>query len=379
MAFKFHCKFCQSKIEAPIEYKGSSIDCPTCNERLHAPTPTLSTGTVMDDYTIDALIGAGSMGEVYSAQQTTMGRDVAIKFIHQDKLEDDEERARFQREIKNLAKLTHPNIIGAIAAGKYMNNFYLVMNLVVGHSCEDLVEDGEAMEAKKALTYGLQVADALKYTWGNFNMLHRDLKPANIMIDRATDRAMLADMGIAKSIGTDIDLTMGGMVIGSPYYMSPEQAAGEDLDQRSDIYGLGATLYHLFSGIPPYDGGAPMQVLSLKLSKNPEPLSKLNPDLPEDYCKLVAKLMKRDADKRPADWDEAIQLIKQVLKGKKVDAKAANNTEAKKADGAKAIRVSSTAQKTPVRKKAAPAKSGGCLGLVVFGFMTLASGIKFFL
>ena len=378
MTFKFHCKFCQSKIEAPIEYKGTSIDCPTCNERLHAPSPTLSTGTIMDDYTIDALIGAGSMGEVYSAQQTTMERDVAIKFIHQDKLEDDEERARFQREIKNLAKLTHPNIIGAIAAGKYMNNFYLVMNLVIGHSCEDLVEDGKAMDPKQALTYGLQVADALKYTWGNFNMLHRDLKPANIMIDKASDRAMLADMGIAKSIGTDIDLTMGGMVIGSPYYMSPEQAAGEDLDQRSDIYGLGATLYHLFSGVPPYDGGAPMQVLSLKLSKNPAPLSKISPDLPEDYCKLVAKLMKRDINERPADWEEAISLIKKVLKGKSIDSKKA--VEPKRNDNAKPIRVNANnAAKSPARKKAAPAKSGGCLGLVVFGFITVAGGIKFFL
>ena len=169
------------------------------------------------------------------------------------------------------------------------------------------------------------------------------------------------------------------MVIGSPYYMSPEQAAGEDLDQRSDIYGLGATLYHLFSGVPPYDGGAPMQVLSLKLSKNPTPLSKLNPDLSEDYCKLVAKLMKRDVNERPADWDEAISLIKKVLKGKSIDAK--KTSEPKRNDSVKPIRVNANSTpKSPARKKAAPAKkSGGCLGLLVFGFMTVASGIKFFL
>ena len=312
MSFKFKCTYCQAVIVTD-RYRKSEV-CPSCTQDQLVPRTFYLPNDEIDGYVIDSIIGIGGTGEVYVAHQKMLERKVALKIIRQAKLEDPVEMSRFEREMKNLAKLNHPHIIGAHSAGYFEDNAYLVMRLIDGFSCADYLEYNKFMQPQQALTYILQMAKALQYTWDEFKMLHRDLKPANIMIEKASDMAMLADMGIAKQIGVDNDLTGSDTVIGTPFYISPEQVAGEELDERSDIYGIGATLYHLLCGEAPYDQEvAILTILTKKINEDPIDPREHNPELSDACRDLIMNFMQRDPKKRPVNWAKAILMIEQLI------------------------------------------------------------------
>lgn len=307
--FKFYCSVCQLKLSIEERFKGQIISCPKCKLDFKAPRPSYPAGTYIGDFRIDALIGSGSMAEVYSAYHKLMDRWVAIKIIKQKKL-DLEERLRFQREIQCLSRFHHPHFVGVVYAGEYHEDYFLAMDLIKGKTCKELSVIEGPFKVKRSLIYCLQIAEAMKYAWNQLQLLHRDIKPSNIMVDTEKDIALLTDLGISKSLAVESDLTKNDMVLGSPYYMSPEQAANKNLDLRSDIYALGATLYHFLSGTPPFDGQSPMEVLVAKTDTLPSPLKELNPDLPEVIYELVEELMQFQRDDRPDTWDKVIDLLK---------------------------------------------------------------------
>lgn len=317
MTFKFRCPHCFRKIGAEEEFKGAQTDCPSCGRSIKVPEARFGAGQNIGGFIIEQWLGNGAMGEVHLAKQAAMDRMVALKVMTHDKLSEEEDQLRFVREIHTLAKLNHPNIVSALSAGEFEGGSFLAMTYVNGITAEDKVNKEGPLPEKEALYCCECVAEALQYAWESGKILHRDVKPANFMIDDSNN-VLLMDMGIAKSLDSDNDITMAGMVMGTPYYMSPEQArADSNIDQRSDIYSLGASLYHMVTGIPPYNGQSSMQVMSKKLRVDPQDPQEINPALSAHMCKIIKKLMAIDVEERPADWEETIKLLKDTKKSGK--------------------------------------------------------------
>ena len=232
---KFTCSKCGVEIEAAENFAGSVAQCPNCNSTVMIPMPGIKPGIKIAGYEIVRRLGAGGMGDVWLANQTAMERKVALKILSPALTSDQEFIERFLKEIKTTAKLEHPNIVTAFDAGVDGKIYYLAMSFIDGVLLDDLLDSGKNVQEKEALRIVRSIADALRYAWDDFKILHRDIKPANIMLDTRKN-AKLMDMGISKSLSEEKGLTMTGMIVGTPYYMSPEQArADADIDCRADI------------------------------------------------------------------------------------------------------------------------------------------------
>ena len=327
---KLHCPLCFQKIACGDDFIGQEVTCPSCKRKVKIPAPTYNLGTKVNSFVLEQWLGKGAMGEVHLARQVGIDRLVAIKIIPRENLSDEEDRLRFVQEAKNLAKLNHPNIVTAIEAGEFEDGAYLAMSYIEGITVEDKINQEGKISEKEALKVCESIAGALEHAWDDYKIIHRDLKPANFMID-SKGKFHLMDMGIAKSMDTDMAITAVGIVMGTPYYMSPEQARGrKDLDFRSDIYSLGATLYHMVTGHPPFEGSdSSTQVMSIKLHDTPEDPKKYNPKLSREMCKLISILMATDAEKRPNSWQEVKKLLRKVRLNPK-SKKASSGSQAKK-------------------------------------------------
>ncbi|MCM8532515.1 MAG: serine/threonine protein kinase [Lentisphaeraceae bacterium] len=310
MDIKLRCPHCFLKISASDEHKGTKVDCPSCSKRIKIPSPKCGTGLDVGGFVIEQWLGNGAMGEVHLAKQTAMDRMVALKILPDECVEEDEDQTRFFQEVKTLAKLNHPNIVSAISAGEFDGGAYLAMNFINGVTIEDKINSEGSIGEKEAIRCALAIAEALDYAWKNNGLIHRDLKPANFMIDE-NEAIHLMDLGLAKTMDNDLNLTVDGIVMGTPYYMSPEQARGDKvLDQRSDIYSLGASLYHMVTGLPPYDGHSSLMVMTKKLSEPPIAAKVLKPNLSVKICHIIDSLMQLDKEDRMQEWPEVIQLLK---------------------------------------------------------------------
>ena len=315
MEIKFKCRYCKSKLSAEDSFYGTLIQCPGCNNQIKVPVPRFEVGEKLDNYEIEQWLGKGAMGEVYLARQVAMQRLVAIK-VHRLPIDEltEEEKQEFITEIRTLAKLSHPNIVTAFEAGEAKGSYYLAMSYVQGESLEEYLILNGSFEEKHAIKICLEVAKALKYAWERLQLLHRDIKPANIMIDESGN-VKLMDLGIAIRFGEEED---EDTIVGSPYYMSPEQARFDAVpDERSDIYSLGATLYHMLTNSEPYHGFGAEEIIRLKQEADPEWPQDINPDISDETAELIMHMMEFEPDDRPQDWDEVIELLNRSLRPKK--------------------------------------------------------------
>ncbi len=248
-------------------------------------------------YEIIEPIGHGSMGMVYKARDKTVpGRLVVIKLLAPELLDNELAVERFKREIRAAIQLEHPCFIQTYTAGKHEDSWFYVMEYVDGITIKkDLIKTGVYPE-DKALHLTELLTDALEYAAG-FNLVHRDIKPENIMI-LPDGRVKLCDMGLAKSTDTSNRLTMMGTVLGTPHYMSPEQAQGEDIDFRTDIYSLGATLFHMLTAVPPFDGEDPVKVITKLLTEEAPSPAEFSPDVSDGTCCVVAKMLTKKRAER---------------------------------------------------------------------------------
>ena len=248
-------------------------------------------------------IGEGGMGEVYLAEQLNMHRQVALKVLH-DKWADDEEfRKRFLLEARAAGKLSHHNLIQVYDVGKYQGVYYFSMEYVDGVTVEDLIEHEGQVPVEKVFDITLQVCNSLKYL-SREHIVHRDIKPANIMITK-DGMVKLGDFGFIQS-GYDAELLQEGTTLGTPDYISPEQARGDrNLDVRSDIYSLGATLFHMLSGDPMFKGSC-SKVMHDHLETEPPDLSRLRAGLPKDMVRVITKMVQKDPADRYQSADELI-------------------------------------------------------------------------
>ncbi len=273
----------------------------------------LAPGVKFGVYTILRSLGKGGMGEVWLAHHETMDIPVAIKVVHSHLTQSSDSLDRFLSEIRYTAKLRHSNIVRAHDAGCLHGIHFMVSDYVNGVSLTSKLDEGHVFSEHEVLKIGRFISDALKHAWTKHKILHRDIKPDNIMLDN-DGGVMLMDMGISKSLLDKApDLTSSDTLLGTPYYMSPEQIKGDDSDFHSDIYSLGATLYHLATGSRPYEAESIINVATMHITDPVPNAAEFNPDLSEGFVNLLQKMMAKDPDERQVSWDEVIKEIDLTL------------------------------------------------------------------
>jgi serine/threonine protein kinase len=255
-------------------------------------------GETVSHYRILERIGQGGMGVVYRAEDTSLHRQVALKFLPPDTADDTISVQRLVREARAAATLNHPHICAIYEIGRHEGRPFIVMELIKGRTLRQVLDDGR-VPIDELLALALQIADALDAAHAA-GLVHRDIKPSNIVV---TDRgqAKILDFGLAKApppapdastaAGAPGDLTAIGALVGTVPYMSPEQVRGEPLDERSDLFSLGIVLYEMATGRHPF-GGAPGAVaLSAIQREPPVPASRLVPDVPSDLERVIGRLL----------------------------------------------------------------------------------------
>ena len=260
-------------------------------------------------YTIESLLGQGGMGSVYRAMDQTLHRPVAVKVISGDVASNPELKSRFLQEARTVAKLRHPNIVAVYSAGDAEGLLYFAMELVPGESLRDLIQREGKVEPARAERILHELALALDYAHAN-GIVHRDVKPENILLDRETGRAMLTDFGVARALENSGNMTGTGMILGSPRYMSPEQATGEaTIDGRSDLYALALVGYEMFTGKPVVDSGNVAGMLVKHLTETPKPLAEAASSVPEGTAVAIDRALAKDRDQRWATGREMAEVI----------------------------------------------------------------------
>ena len=258
------------------------------------------TGRTVGTYRIDAWIGAGGMGEVYRAHDTKLDRPVALKLLPPQVTDDPERLRRFHSEARAASSLNHPNILVIHDFGDLESRPFIVSELVDGETLRQRLDRGAA-PVREVVGMAIQISGALAAAHAR-GLVHRDIKPENVMV-RTDGYVKVLDFGLAKLVEPSTDTatafhTQPGLVIGTPHYMSPEQAEGKDVDERSDIFSLGVTLYELTTGTRPFTGDSSLSVLSSILRDTPRPLTDVNPSLPAGLQRIVNRCLAKDRHRR---------------------------------------------------------------------------------
>ncbi len=274
------------------------------------------------DYELLEEIAQGGMGVVWKARQTSLNREVALKMIRAGALASPQEVQRFLREAEAAANLQHPNIVAIHEVGEHEGRHYFSMDYVAGRDLGALVRDGP-LAPRRAATYVKVIAEAIHFAHQR-GTLHRDLKPQNVLID-AANQPRITDFGLAKLMKDDSRLTQAGTVMGSPSYMPPEQAAGRggDVGPASDVYSLGAMLYELLTGRPPFRGATAMDTLVQVLEEEPTAPRKLKTDIPVDLETICLKCLEKAPSARYPTARALAEELERFLKGEPIQARPA--------------------------------------------------------
>ncbi len=290
---------------------GSDLNVSTSIQALIGVMP--SGKTRIGDYFLECHIGSGGMGEVFLARQISMKREVALKILQKSISSDTKYLERFFREVRLLAQIEHPNVVRAIEAGMEGDTCYFSMEYAPGMDLKKHIDTGRRFDEAGALRIAKDISSALKYAWDKHKLIHRDVKPANIILTPEGD-VKLMDLGISKIQSDRSDITVDGMMVGSPTYISPEQARAEqDIDSRADMYSLGASIYHMIAGVPPYEAETPMAVILRHLSAPIPDVRQLRPEISQSAAKIIIKMMAKNKADRFASWDDAIEEMETVL------------------------------------------------------------------
>src|SRR3954447_26748412 len=253
-----------------------------------------------DRYELGEILGFGGMSEVHLARDLRLHRDVAVKVLRADLARDPSFYLRFRREAQNAAALNHPAIVAVYDTGEAEMATgplpYIVMEYVDGVTLRDIVHTEGPMPSKRAIEVIADACQALNFSHQH-GIIHRDVKPANIMISKA-GAVKVMDFGIARALADANSVTQTAAVIGTAQYLSPEQARGEKVDARSDVYSLGCVLYEILTGEPPFVGDSPVAVAYQHVREDPVPPSQKNPSLSPELDAVVLKALAKNPDKR---------------------------------------------------------------------------------
>jgi hypothetical protein len=323
---------------AAVDTAASEADVARARERLQR--------VVGPDYQVGRLIGRGGFADVFEAREPRLGRSVAIKVVQADRAAP-ELLERFQREARAMAGLRHPNVMEIYTVGASDDVAYFVMPLVDGESLKSRIAREGALAVEEAMRILVDAAGALDAAH-RAGTIHRDVKSDNIMLEGELGRVLITDFGIAKALGGDTSTFTRSGFVGTPHYVSPEQATGEDIDHRSDIYSLGVVAFELVTGRLPFEARSVQAMIAKHLTEEAPPLRLLRPDCPERLSRVVGRCLAKDPGAR---WPSLAEVV-DVLKGE----------DEPVTDLGTALSVGSASKREPVH---ALRRTGGVIALAV--------------
>jgi predicted Ser/Thr protein kinase len=267
---------------------------------------------IADRYELEELVGTGGMSSVYRARDRLLERNVAIKILHEHYSRADDHVERFRREARAAAKLSHPNIVTVIDRGEAGGRQFIVFEFVDGQNLKQLIASRGRLPVRDALELGIEIGRALAFAHAQ-GLVHRDVKPQNVLLGDGDVK--VTDFGIARALDVNIGLTQTGTVLGTGEYISPEQATGHRVDERTDVYSLGVVMYELLAGEPPYSGDSFVAVAMRHVNDPVPSISLVRPDVPLRADAALQRAMAKDPDDRFESMGEFVAELGACLAG----------------------------------------------------------------
>jgi serine/threonine-protein kinase len=262
-------------------------------------------GAFSERYIVESLLGRGGMGSVYKARERTLDRHVALKIVRDERRSDAEFIERFRREARIAARLRHPRIVSVHEVGALGGYHYFSMDYIEGSTLRAVVARRRSLPPEDAMSVIAEICRAVAHAHGK-GIIHRDLKPENVMIDTEGD-VFVMDFGLARAVA-DSTLTASGAVVGSPYYMSPEQLRGEALDERTDVYSLGLILYYCITGVDLFAAESITAIIAKHMSTE-VPLEVSRQDMPHNLREVLVNMLEENRDRRARTVKEVLERI----------------------------------------------------------------------
>jgi serine/threonine protein kinase len=295
------CPACGAAVETSDAEPLAQVACPTCGEQVRVER-------MFDHFVVVEMLGVGGMGSVYKARDTLLDRFVALKLLRRDLSSEVDHTSQLQQEARVAASVSDPNVIQVFSSGTDHGRFYVVMELVDHGSLDDLIEQRTSLPEKLVIETGMQVAKGLRAAYRQ-GLIHRDVKPANILfVDEHT--AKISDFGLAGAAAQGSETE--GLIWGTPYYVAPERLNNDPEDFRSDVYGLGATLFHAIAGKAPIEGNTNSAVLLLELKQQPLDLRAVAPKVSEGTAAVLQRMIAPDPAQRFSSYDELVAELEQA-------------------------------------------------------------------
>ncbi len=304
---RFQCPKCKGVVVIEDSEMGQPANCGNCGKAVLVPSTRTSKGSILGDFLIEGEVGEGGMGTVFAAHQISFDRAAALKILHEHFSQDPEYVARFVREARAAAQLNHPNIVQAYAVGEEAGIIFFAMEYAKGSTLKQVLGHSGRLVVEQVLRIAQQIATALDCAWQSKQLVHRDIKPDNIIM---TDGGLvkLADLGLAR-VQKDLLNDKSKAVFGTPQYIAPEQLLNKFTDNRSDIYSLGATLYHAVTGQYPFTGKTPAEIAKKHLLERLAPPINVKPDVRQEVSDLICVMMA----KRPGHrYQSAVELLEDI-------------------------------------------------------------------